>query len=103
MSSLTWVEILEEQQQRARVLSPERMRAEMLWAQLTSKAPAIFGPFVEPQPIIRPEAIAPRGRGKRQKAPKRPVLVEVKRTKVVQCPGGCVLACKRKTQTYIAA
>jgi hypothetical protein len=103
MSALTWDQVLAEQQQRARVLSPERMRAEMLWAQLTGKAPDIFGPFVEPQPITRPGPVAPRGKGLRRPKALKPVLVETKRTKMVTCPDGRVIATKRRVQTYISA
>jgi hypothetical protein len=104
MSALTWDQVLAEQQHRARVLSLDRMRAEMAWAQLTKRAPSIFGEFVDvPCTPIRPEPAAPRGRGKRQQKASRPVLVEKRHTKMLTCPDGRVIACKRRVQTYIAA
>jgi hypothetical protein len=108
MSSLTWVEILEEQQIRARVLSPERMRAEMLWAQITGKAPDIFGPFVGvPEPLQRKAPQGPRARGKnpckRKGNARHAVLVERKGARrMLQMPDGKMLAGPRRvTRTTI--
>jgi hypothetical protein len=101
MSTLTWDQVLEEQQRRVRVLSPERMRAEMAWSQLTCKAPAIFGPAGDVPCPIRPPPIAPRGRGKRKVTTTRVVAVERRRTKLVTCPNGAILAAKRTAHSYL--
>jgi hypothetical protein len=80
------------------------MRAELAWAQLTGKAPAIFGDFsLADLPRRRPEPIAPRGRGRRQQKATRPVLVETKSKRVLSLPDGSRLAVKRTRQSYIAA
>jgi hypothetical protein len=105
MSARTWDQVLAEQQHRARVLSPERVRAELEWARITGKSSAIFGDPLGYVPCIpiRPEPVAPRGRGKRQHKATRPVLVERKSTRLLTTPDGQRVACKRTSRTYIAA
>jgi hypothetical protein len=98
MSSLTWAEA----RQQAQPMSQARLRAEMEWAAITGKAPSILR-TIDDVPAVRPPPAVPRGRGKRHQKPKRPVLVEVKRSRMVECPDGRVLACKRTTQSHIAA
>jgi hypothetical protein len=101
MSSLTWDQAIALQH---RPLSPERLRAEMLWAEITGKTP-MLAPLPQiwwTPPAPAPAPRAPRGRGKRQQKPTRPVLVETRRNKLLTCPDGRVLACTRLQRSTIA-
>lgn len=98
MTALSWVEVAQQQQP----MSQARMRAEMHWRIITGKAPGILDTFGD-LPRLRPEPIAPRGRGKLQPKPAKPVLVETRKTRMLICPDGRVIATKRRVQTYIAA
>jgi hypothetical protein len=100
MSALTWDQVIAEQQHRARVLSPERMRAEMLWQEITGKVsglpplPAIWWSPPAPAPAPR----APRGRGRRQAKPARVVSVEKKAgPRMLAMPDGRNVAGSRRT------
>jgi hypothetical protein len=97
MSALTWEQAIALQH---RPLSPERMRAELLWQEVTGKSaglpplPAVW--WTPPAPAPAPRA--PRGRGKRQHAPARVVAVEKKGARrMLQMPDGRQVAGSRRT------
>jgi hypothetical protein len=100
MSSLTWAEAIALQH---RPLSPERMRAELMWAEITGKS--VGQPLPErwwtPPPL--PAPASPRGRGKRKPETKKVVAVERKgERRMLHMPDGRMIAgSRRKTQEII--
>jgi hypothetical protein len=96
MSALTWPELLERQQP----MSPERMRAELQWQQITNKAPAGLEPLPAkwwtPLPPA-PPARAPRGNGKRKAQTTHVVAVERKAgPRLLKLPDGSRVAGSRR-------
>lgn len=99
MSTLTWDQVLAEKQHRAKVISPERMRAELLWREVTGKATGLQplpATWWTPQPAPAPRA--PRGRGRREVKTPRVVTVERKGAhRMLSMPDGRSVAGARKT------
>jgi hypothetical protein len=83
-------------------MSEARLQAEMAWAVLTGRAPAFLATF-EDVPRQRPAPAVPRGKGRRQPKPPHPVLVEIKRTKLLSRADGARLAVRRTERSVIQA
>jgi hypothetical protein len=100
MSSLTWDQLLLEQH-RARPLSSERLKAELLWQELTGGAPAGLPPLPAmwwAPPAAAPAPRSPRGRGRKKPATTHVVAVERKGAqRMLTMPDGREVAGSRRT------
>jgi hypothetical protein len=100
MSSLTWDQHLLEQNG-ARPLSPERLKAELQWQELTGGTPAGLPPlpatwWAPPAPAPAPRS--PRGRGRKKPATTHVVAVErMGPQRLLTLPDGTRVAGSRRT------